>query len=217
PFSILLRGCSFLAVYEVGVVAALQELAPDILKSASKIYGVSSGAVVATLVLCECDIGRDDALPFVLAVKTSLRTCFPGGKMLKMLKDLLNQHLPADAHELASGKLHVILTRVRDWSSVVVSRFSSRDDLIQAVTCSCFIPLYFGFLPPAFCGVRYADGELSMWRNNFVSRTTITISAFAGEYNICPKESPAAFFTFQLFNYILQISKRNISRLQYVV
>ncbi|KAK2526559.1 hypothetical protein Q9233_008329 [Columba guinea] len=62
PFSILFRGCSFLIVYEVGVVAALRELAPDILKSASRIYGASSGAVVATLVLCECDIGKDDVL-----------------------------------------------------------------------------------------------------------------------------------------------------------
>ncbi|NXW90704.1 PLPL1 protein, partial [Alopecoenas beccarii] len=213
-FSILLRGCSFLAVYEVGVVAALQELAPDILKSASKIYGASSGAVVATLALCECDIGKDDALPFVLCPKRLSVWKF---WLLKMLKDLLNQYLPPDAHERVSGKLHVILTRVRDWSSVMVSQFSSRDDLIQAVMCSCFIPLYFGFLPPAFHGVRYVDGELSMWQSNFVSRTTITISAFAGEYNICPKENPAAFFTFQLFNYILQISKRNISHLQYVV
>ncbi|XP_064894954.1 omega-hydroxyceramide transacylase isoform X1 [Columba livia] len=213
PFSILFRGCSFLIVYEVGVVAALQELAPDILKSASRIYGASSGAVVATLVLCECDI-EEMKLSFLSAMKTSLPRCFPGGKILKTLKDFLQQHLPPHAHELVSGRLHVVLTRVRDWSSVVVSRFSSRDDLIQAVMCSCFIPLYFGFLPPMFHGVHYADGELSMWQNNLVSRTTITISAFAGEYNICPKESPAAFFTIQLFNYILQISKRNISRLQ---
>lgn len=62
PFSILFRGCSFLIVYEAGVVAALRELAPGILKSASRIYGASSGAVVATLVLCECDIGKDDVL-----------------------------------------------------------------------------------------------------------------------------------------------------------
>ncbi|OPJ89008.1 patatin-like phospholipase domain-containing protein 1-like [Patagioenas fasciata monilis] len=215
PFSILFRGCSFLIVYEAGVVAALRELAPDILKSASRIYGASSGAVVATLVLCECDI-EEIKLSFLSAMQTSLRRCFPGGKILEVLQELLERRLPPRAHELVSGRLHVVLTRVRDWRSVVVSRFSSRDDLIQAVMCSCFIPLYFGFLPPVFQGVRYADGELSMWQNDFVSRTTITISAFAGEYNICPKESPAPFFTFQFFNYILQISKRNISLLQYI-
>uniref|UniRef100_A0A8C4V3D9 Uncharacterized protein n=1 Tax=Falco tinnunculus TaxID=100819 RepID=A0A8C4V3D9_FALTI len=84
----------------------------------------------------------------------------------------------------------------------------------QAIMCSCFIPLYFGFFPPTYHGVRYVDGELGMWRANFTSRTTITVSAFAGEYDICPKDSPAAFFNFQLSDCILQISKRNICRLQ---
>lgn len=60
------------------------------------------------------------------------------------------------------------------------------------------------------------DGELAMWTADFVSRTTITISAFAGEYDICPKDGPAAFLTFQLSDCILQISKMNIYRLQHV-
>lgn len=58
-----------MVMYELGVVAALQELAPDILKSACRIYGASSGAAVAALMLCECDIGKDDARPFVLCLK----------------------------------------------------------------------------------------------------------------------------------------------------
>nr|XP_009931540.1 PREDICTED: patatin-like phospholipase domain-containing protein 1 [Opisthocomus hoazin] len=193
-FSILFRGCGFLLIYEAGVLAALQELSPDILKSASRIYGASSGSVVATLALCGCGIG----------------------KVLKILKDVLNKYLPTNAHQLVSGKLHVILTRLRDWRSVVVSEFASREDLIQAIMCSCFIPVYFGFLPPTYHGVRYIDGELGMWRTNFVFRTTITVSAFAGEYDICPKDSPAAFFNFQLADCILQISKWNICRLQHV-
>ncbi|XP_042656184.1 omega-hydroxyceramide transacylase-like [Tyto alba] len=86
----------------------------------------------------------------------------------------------------------------------------------QAITCSCFIPVCFGVLPPVYHGVRYIDGELAMWKASFVSRTMITVSAFAGEYDICPKDCPAAFFNFQVSDCILQISKRNICRLQYV-
>ncbi|KAF1529495.1 UNVERIFIED_CONTAM: Patatin-like phospholipase domain-containing protein 1, partial [Eudyptes pachyrhynchus] len=213
PFSILFRGCSFMIIYEIGVLAALRELSPDILKSASRIYGASSGSVVATLALCECDIGKGYALPFVLCLKRSNVWKF---WIIKILKDILNKYLPTNAHQLVSGKLHVILTRLHDWRSVVVSEFASREDLIQALTCSCFVPLYFGFLPPTYRGVRYIDGELSMWQANFVSRTTITVSGFAGEYDICPKDSPAAFFTFQLSDCILYISKRNITRLQYI-
>ncbi|XP_062365342.1 omega-hydroxyceramide transacylase-like [Cinclus cinclus] len=117
---------------------------------------------------------------------------------------------------LVSGKLHIILTRLHDWRSVTVSEFASKEELIQAVTCSCFIPFYFGLFPPRFRGVCYVDGELAMWRADFVSRTTITISAFAGEYDICPKDGPAAFLTFQLADSILLISKMNICRLLYI-
>ncbi|NXW98435.1 PLPL1 protein, partial [Larus smithsonianus] len=212
PFSILFRGCSFLLLYEAGVFAALRDLSPDILKSASRIYGASSGSIVATLGLCECDIGKGFELLFILCLKRlnvwKFRSC--------KRSDLLNKYLPPNAHQLVSGKLHVILTRVYDWRSVTVSEFSSREDLIQAIMCSCFVPVCFGILPPTYHGVRYVDGELGMWRANFVSRTTITVSGFAGEYDICPRDGPSAFFTFQLSDCILQISKRNICRLQYV-
>ncbi|NWU51362.1 PLPL1 protein, partial [Dromas ardeola] len=217
PLSILFRGCSFLLLYEAGAFAALRDLSPDILKSASRVYGASSGSIVATFGLCECDKGKGFELLFILCLKRLNHfhcMCLPGGKILKVLKDLLNKYLPMNAHQLVSGKLHVILTRLYDWRSVTVSEFASREDLIQAILCSCFIPVYFGILPPTYHGVRYADGELGMWRANFVSRTTITVSAFAGEYDICPKDGPAAFFTFQLSDCILQISKRNICRLQ---
>ncbi|NXY73705.1 PLPL1 protein, partial [Glareola pratincola] len=224
PFSILFRGCSFLLLYEAGVFAALRDLSPDILKSASRVYGASSGSIVATFGLCECDMGKGFELLFILCLKrlncffdtlkNSYWMCLPGGKILKVVKDVLNKHLPTNAHQLVSGKLHVIVTRLHDWRSVTVSEFASREDLIQAIMCSCFIPVCFGILPPTYHGVRYVDGELGMWRANFVSRTTITVSAFAGEYDICPKDGPAAFFTFQLSDCILQISKRNISRLQ---
>ncbi|NXN54394.1 PLPL1 protein, partial [Rynchops niger] len=219
PFSILFRGCSFLLLYEAGVFAALRDLSPDILKSASRIYGASSGSIVATLGLCECDIGKGFELLFILRkyyMKASCQFSPISPKILKTLKDLLNKYLPPNAHQLVSGKLHVIVTRVYDWRSVAVSEFASREDLIQAIMCSCFVPVCFGILPPTYHGVRYVDGELGMWRANFVSRTTITVSGFAGEYDICPRDGPAAFFTFQLSDCILQISKRNICRLQYI-
>ncbi|NWZ31323.1 PLPL1 protein, partial [Asarcornis scutulata] len=205
-FSLLLRGCSFMQVYEAGVLKALQELSPEILKSASKIYGASSGSILAASVLCECDMGKGYALPFILWLLSSR------GKILHVLKDVLNKFLPVNAHQLVSGKLHVILTRVHDWRSVTVSEFATKEDLIQALLCSCFVPLFFGFLPPLYHGVRYVDGELGMWKANFTSQTMITVSAFAGEYDICPKDCPAAFFNFQISDCIFQISKKNIYR-----
>uniref|UniRef100_A0A8C0FJH3 Adipose triglyceride lipase n=1 Tax=Bubo bubo TaxID=30461 RepID=A0A8C0FJH3_BUBBB len=120
PFSILFRGCSFLLAYQGGVLSALRELSPDILKSASRIYGASSGSIVATVALCECDIGKGYPLPFILCLKR-----------LHFGVNILNKHLPTNAHQLVSGKLHIILTRLRDWRCVVVSEFASREDIIQ--------------------------------------------------------------------------------------
>ncbi|NXX82021.1 PLPL1 protein, partial [Urocolius indicus] len=217
PFSILFRGCSSMIMYEAGVLAALQELSPDMLQRASRIYGASSGSLIAVFSFFQCNIGKGSALAFVLCLKRNTFMGFvPGGRILTLVRELLDRYLPSNAHQLVSGKLHVIVTRVRDWSCVVLSDFTSREDLIQAIICSCFIPLYFGLLPPKYHGVRYVDGELAMWRANLVSRTTITVSGFAGEYDICPKDSPAAFLTFQLSDCILYISKKNICRLQYI-
>uniref|UniRef100_A0A8C9EPB8 PNPLA domain-containing protein n=1 Tax=Pavo cristatus TaxID=9049 RepID=A0A8C9EPB8_PAVCR len=213
-FSLMFRGCSFLQVYEAGVVKALQDLSPEILKSASKIYGISSGSIVAAFAVCECDIDEMQQYLFS-AGKLLISTLLTArGKVLRLVKDALNKFLPANAHQLASGKLHIILTRLHDWNSVVVSEFASKEDIIQAVLCSCFIPLCFGFIPPLYHGVRYIDGEFGMWKTNFISQTTITVSALAGEYDICPRDCPVPFFTFQVVDWILQISEQNLYRMQ---
>uniref|UniRef100_A0A803W962 PNPLA domain-containing protein n=1 Tax=Ficedula albicollis TaxID=59894 RepID=A0A803W962_FICAL len=200
PYSLLFRGVSFSIPYEVGVVAALQNLSPDILKSASRIYGSSSGSIVNDCFALLC-FASDEVMEYGVAhVKTSLLGLVPGGRMIRLLRRLLNKFLPPNAHELVSGKLHIILTRLHDWRSVTVSEFASREELIQAVVCSCFIPLYFGLSPPTFRGVV---SSFVVWRHcpssgpgplqplaDFVSRSTITVSAFAGEYDICPKDGP---------------------------
>lgn len=74
----------------------------------------------------------EEAKLYVLsALKPTFWGCIPGGKILKIVREVLNKYLPTNAHQLVSGKLHVILTRVHDWRSVVVSEFASREDLIQ--------------------------------------------------------------------------------------
>lgn len=70
-------------------------------------------------------------LCFLSALQTSFWLRLPGGKAIKLLKEILNKYLPTNAHQLVSGKLHVILTRLRDWKCVVVSEFASKEDLIQ--------------------------------------------------------------------------------------
>ncbi|NXR41749.1 PLPL1 protein, partial [Zosterops hypoxanthus] len=133
PYTILFRGGSFFTVYEAGVFCALRDLSPDIMKSASRIYGASSGSVVATVGLCGCDVGKGYRFLFynLSHVKTSVCGLVLGGGILRFLRNTLEKFLPPNAHELVSGKLHIVLTRLHDWRNVTVSEFASREELIQ--------------------------------------------------------------------------------------
>lgn len=52
----------------------------------------------------------------------------------------MRKAMPEDAHLRVNGKLHISLTRVYDGKSIIVSQFNSREDLLQALLCACFIP-----------------------------------------------------------------------------
>lgn len=62
------------------------------------------------------------------------------GKVLLVVKEALSKFLPANAHQLASGKLHIILTRLRDWNCVTVSEFASKEDIIQVRAFQLWVP-----------------------------------------------------------------------------
>lgn len=105
----------------------------------------------------------------------------------------MSRHLPEDAHLRVNGKLHISLTRVYDGKSVIVSQFNSRDDLMDALMCACFIPGFSGIFPPKFHGVRYMDGAFS---DNLptLDENTVTVSPFCGESDICPRDDSAQLF-----------------------
>lgn len=58
----------------------------------------------------------------------------PAYDLLHIVKQSLLSSLPEDAHVRASGKLCVSLTRVSDRQNLLVSEFSSRDELIEVNT-----------------------------------------------------------------------------------
>lgn len=58
PFSLSFSGSGFLALYQVGVVQSLLELAPELLKSACKVYGSSAGSLIAAAVVCGIGLGK---------------------------------------------------------------------------------------------------------------------------------------------------------------
>lgn len=63
---------------------------------------------------------------------------------------------------------------------------------------SAFVPIFSGFLPPKFHGIRYMDGGFS---DNLptLDENTITVSPFCGESDICPRDLSLQLFHVSLF------------------
>uniref|UniRef100_A0A8B9GGW1 Uncharacterized protein n=1 Tax=Amazona collaria TaxID=241587 RepID=A0A8B9GGW1_9PSIT len=109
---------------------------------------------------------------------------------------LSGRMLPENSYQLASGRLHISLTRVVDGQNVMASEFSSKEELIQ----------------------RYVDGGFTgLQPVSSLEEPVITVSPFTGELDICPRDCPAIFFCFQIFNGSIQISIENLCRISYAL
>ncbi|XP_075706803.1 omega-hydroxyceramide transacylase-like [Rhinoderma darwinii] len=218
--SLSFSGSGFLSLYQIGAVKALLDLAPEILKSAPKVYGASAGSLVAAAVVFKVNLDELQEIIFDAAIearKTIFGPFFPTFNLLTILRKALLNFLPDNAHQVATGRLNVALTRLSDGKTILVSDFKSKEEVVQALICSCFVPLYCGFVPPTFRGVRYIDGGLTNFQPLFGLKSMITVSPFTGEIDICPRDCPVSHLCFQIFNTSFQLSVQNMRRVIYAL
>lgn len=206
-------GCGFLGIYHVGVAVCFRKYAPHLLLN--KISGASAGAIAACCLLCDLPLGdlTSDVLRVACEARSkSLGPFHPSFNIQNILLEGMEKVLPEDAHLRVNGKLHISLTRVYDGKNVIVSHFDSREDLMQALLASAFIPIFSGILPPKFKGVRYMDGGMS---DNLptLDENTITVSPFCGESDICPRDDSMQLFHINVANTSIELSKHNIYRI----
>ncbi|XP_067129688.1 patatin-like phospholipase domain-containing protein 2 [Centruroides vittatus] len=210
--NISFSGCGFLCIYHVGVASCFKRYAPHIL--VDKIAGASAGALAACALICNVPLGESTSDVLRIAGEARARVLgplHPRFDLNKILYEGLIRLLPEDAHLRCTGRLHVSLTRCNDGKNLLLSEFDSRDELIQALLCTCFIPLYSGFMPPTIRGVSYIDGGFS---NNqpILDENTITVSPFAGESDICPEDTSFNVLQFHVSNTSIAISAGNLYR-----
>ncbi|XP_060770452.1 patatin-like phospholipase domain-containing protein 2 isoform X1 [Neoarius graeffei] len=216
PWSISFSGCGFLGVYHVGVASCLQQQAPFLLENAEQIYGASAGALVAAAVVCGTQFG--ELCNGYLTVAKEARKRFlgpmhPSCNLVKLVRSVISPLLPHDAYTKATGRLSISLTRVTDGENVLVSHFTSNEDLMQACVCSSFIPVYSGIIPPTLQGVRYVDGGLSDNLPQYELKNTITVSPFSGESDICPRDySSTNLHELRFSNTSIQLTLANLYR-----
>ncbi|KAM9320249.1 omega-hydroxyceramide transacylase-like [Gastrophryne carolinensis] len=220
PPSLSFSGGGFLSLYQIGAVKAFLDLAPEILRSAPKVYGASAGSVVAAAVVF--NLNPDDLQKLFTDAATEARRSFlgplsPRFNVVAIFKKTLLRLLPENAHQLATGRLNVALTRLVDGKNILVSDYNSKEEVIQALVCSCFFPFYCGLVPPLFRGVRYIDGALTNFHPLFPLQSIITVSPYTGEIDICPRDCFINHFCLQIFNASFQLSIQNLSRVYYAL
>lgn len=211
-------GCGFLGIYHVGVASCFHEYAPQL--SMHKIAGSSAGALVAVAHICgnlQLAYATTDILRVAIDARArALGPFHPSFDINAIISDALERGLPDDVHLRASGKLHISLTRAFDGENVIVNQFDSKQDVIQALICSCFIPFWSGLKAPKYKGITYIDGGFS---NNLLilDDKTVSVSPFAGEADICPQDDTFNLLQVSLSNTSFSISPGNLYRLSHAL
>ncbi|XP_044125358.1 patatin-like phospholipase domain-containing protein 2 [Bufo gargarizans] len=215
-WNISFAGCGFLGIYHIGVASCLKEHAPFLVENARNIYGASAGALTATALVSGACLGEAGAN--IIDVSKEARKRFlgplhPSFNLVKIIRNCLYKTLPDDAHEHATGRLGISLTRVSDGENVLLTQFNTKEELIQACVCSTFIPVYCGLIPPCLQGVRYVDGGISDNLPQYELKNTITVSPFSGESDICPHDGCTNMHELRVTNTSIQFNLSNLYRL----
>lgn len=135
--------------------------------------------------------------------------------MENILKEHLLPDLSDDVLSRVNNRLFISLTKTNK-QNLLVNHFHSKEDLVDAIACSCFIPGYSGYTCPKFRGIRYLDGGLS---NNlpFLGEDTVYVGSFSGRgKHISPAEDKMnSYPSFDLGGENICLSPKNMIRLSH--
>lgn len=220
PTNLSFSGCGFLGAYHIGVASCFRQHAPTFLNEVKIIYGCSAGAIIGAMLLCDVCSGElcRSTLDIVRDVRSRyLGTFNPGFDPCRILRDGFKRVLPPDAHKRCNERLHISLSKCsfslpKNWDNIIVSEYLTRDELIDALLCSSFVPIFSGFTLPTYRGVYYMDGGIT---NNLPGGSdTITISPWSGGSDICPLDSCSSIpLDVKFANTSVQMTMRNLRRL----
>ncbi|XP_068686138.1 patatin-like phospholipase domain-containing protein 4 isoform X1 [Montipora capricornis] len=209
-------GCGFLAFYHLGVATCLSSHAPQFLKNVTAFAGASAGSLVATMLATSAPLNK--CTDFVIdltdeARRHPLGPFNPQFDLVGSLRKCLQLYLPSNSHKIASGRLYISVTSLKDRKNAIISEFESTEELIQVLLASCYIPFYSGFKFPQFKGQKWVDGGLSDNLPRLPFGRTIRISPFSGKHNdICPQDASHGFTDVTFHNMNIYVNRENLQR-----
>ncbi|XP_074633862.1 patatin-like phospholipase domain-containing protein 4 isoform X1 [Acropora palmata] len=209
-------GCGFLAFYHLGVATCLSSHAPKFLKSVTAFAGASAGSLVATMLATSLPLNKCTDFVHELTEEARSHPLGPFNPQFDIVRSLqkgLELYLPSDSHKIASGRLYVSVTSLKERKNVFISEFESKEELIQVLLASCYIPFYAGLKFPQFKGQKWVDGGLSDNLPRLPFGRTIRVSPFSGKHNdICPQDASQGFTDVTYHNMNVYVNRENLQR-----
>ncbi|XP_017295091.1 patatin-like phospholipase domain-containing protein 4 isoform X1 [Kryptolebias marmoratus] len=209
--------CGFVGIYHLGAVGAFLRHGDKLLASIGACAGASGGALVAAVLITAPDkLQQCKAFTYRFAENVRQQkfgAITPGFDFMLTLRDGIEEILPREAHSLATDRLYVSLTNSKSGKNCIVSRFTSRDDLIKALLASSFVPVYAGLKPVEFRGQKWIDGGFTDSLPILPVGRTITVSPFAGLQDVCPVHRGRFNTQLRLANMTIMFSLENMKRL----
>ncbi|KAK4271134.1 hypothetical protein QN277_019871 [Acacia crassicarpa] len=166
----------FLFPYHLGVAQFLIE--NGYIKESTPLAGASAGAIVCVAIASGTSI--EEALKATKMLAEDCRRQGTAFRLGAVLRDVLDKFLPEDAHIRCNGRVRVAVTQLF-WRprGLLVDQFDSRDDLINAVFTSSFIPGYLAPRPATMFRNRLCmDGGLMLFMPPTSAAQTVHVCAF---------------------------------------
>ena len=136
PMNLSFAGCGFLGVYHLGVATCLTSHAPQFLKNVTAFAGASAGSLVAAVLATSAPLDKCSDYVIELthdARRHPLGPFNPQFDLVGSLRKGLELCLPSNSHRIASGRLFISVTSLKDRKNAILSEFDSKEDLIQVI------------------------------------------------------------------------------------
>ncbi|KAF3435163.1 hypothetical protein FNV43_RR22250 [Rhamnella rubrinervis] len=201
--------------YHLGVARLLIE--NGYIKETTPLAGSSAGAIVCAVIASGASM--EEALRATKVLAEDCRNRGTAFRLGAVLRDVLVKFLPDDAHIRSNGRVRVAVTQIL-WrpKGLLVDKFESKEDLINAVFTSSFIPGYLAPRPATMFRNRLCiDGGLTLFMPPTSAAQTVRVCAFPASrlglqgIGISPDCNPDYRATpRQLFNWALEPAEDDI-------
>ncbi|XP_019418463.1 PREDICTED: patatin-like phospholipase domain-containing protein 2 [Lupinus angustifolius] len=148
------------------------------IKETTPLAGSSAGAIVCAVIASGASM--EEALKATKVLAEDCRNQGTAFRLGAVLRDVLVNFLPEDAHIRSNGRVRVGVTQLL-WRprGLLVDQFDSKEDLINAVFTSSFIPGYLAPRPATMFRNRLCvDGGLTLFMPPTSAAKTVRVCAF---------------------------------------